>query len=107
MDPTLNPLRILVVSGLEERRRDVAGAIESLGHRVIQEAEPSRVGPATSAERPDVAVVVVGEGSKDALAGIDRINSDVDHHARASIEIAREYFDARRVLSRLLATACS
>lgn len=73
MDPTLNPLRILVVSGLEERRRDVAGAIESLGHRVIQEAEPSRVGAATSTERPDVAVVVVGEGSKDALAGIDRI----------------------------------
>ena len=55
MDPTLNPLRILVVSGLEERRRDVTGAIESLGHLVIQEAEPSRVGPATSAERPDVA----------------------------------------------------
>src|SRR6266545_681763 len=36
---------------------------------------------------------------EEALAGIDRINSNFAHHARASTEVAREHFDARRVLS--------
>jgi hypothetical protein len=38
----------------------------------------------------------------EALAAIDRINSDYERHARQAIDIAREYFDARRVLPRLL-----
>ena len=38
----------------------------------------------------------------EALAGIDRINSDYERHARRAVEIAREHFDARRVLPRLL-----
>jgi hypothetical protein len=38
----------------------------------------------------------------EALAGIDRINSDYERHARRAGEIAREHFDARRVLPRLL-----
>jgi hypothetical protein len=38
----------------------------------------------------------------EALAGIDRINSDYERHARRAVDIAREYFDARRVLPRLL-----
>ena len=38
----------------------------------------------------------------EALAGIDRINSDYERHARHAGEIAREYFDAARVLTRLL-----
>jgi hypothetical protein len=73
MDPSLNPLRILVVGGQTERRHEVAGAIESLGHQVILEAHLARVGAATAAERPDVAIVVVGEGSREALAGIGTI----------------------------------
>jgi hypothetical protein len=44
---------------------------------------------------------------EEALAGIDRINSNYARHARASIDVAREHFDASRVLSRLLETACS
>jgi hypothetical protein len=43
----------------------------------------------------------------EALAGIDRINADYGRHARSAREIAREHFDARRVLPRLLETACS
>ena len=39
---------------------------------------------------------------EEALSGIDRINSDYERHARRAIEIAREHFDARRVLPRLL-----
>jgi hypothetical protein len=38
----------------------------------------------------------------EALAGIDLINSDYPRHARRAAEIASEYFDARRVLPRLL-----
>jgi hypothetical protein len=38
----------------------------------------------------------------DALAGIDRINSSYECHARRAAEIAREHFDARRVLTKLL-----
>ena len=42
----------------------------------------------------------------EALAAIDRVNSDYPRHARRAGEIAREHFDAGRVLSRLL-EACS
>jgi hypothetical protein len=43
----------------------------------------------------------------EALAGIDRINSSYDRHARLASEIAREHFDARRILPALLDEACS
>ena len=39
---------------------------------------------------------------EEALAGIDRINSDYPAHARRAAEIAREHFDATRVLPALL-----
>ena len=42
-----------------------------------------------------------------ALAGVDRINSDYSRHARRAAEIAREHFDASRVLRRLLDQACA
>jgi hypothetical protein len=41
----------------------------------------------------------------DALAGIERINSDYARHARRAREIAREHFDASRVLPSLLEAA--
>src|SRR5439155_21470372 len=43
----------------------------------------------------------------EALGGIDRINSRYDAHARMAREIAREHFDARVVLPKLLNTACA
>jgi hypothetical protein len=43
---------------------------------------------------------------EEAISGIDRINSDYERHARRSLDIASEHFDARRVLPRLLETAC-
>ncbi len=42
----------------------------------------------------------------EALAGIDRINSDYDRQAARAREIAREHFDASRVLPKLLEVAC-
>jgi hypothetical protein len=44
---------------------------------------------------------------REALAGIDRINGDYPRHAARAREIAREHFDAGRVLSRLLEDACA
>src|SRR4051812_42782035 len=44
---------------------------------------------------------------EDALAGIDAINADYDHHARVASEIAHEHFAAERVLRPLLEVACS
>jgi hypothetical protein len=41
----------------------------------------------------------------EALAGLDRITSEYARHARGASEIAREHFDARRVLTRLLEEA--
>jgi len=41
----------------------------------------------------------------EALAGLDRIASDYDRHARRAAEIAGDCFDAGRVLSRLVETA--
>jgi hypothetical protein len=38
----------------------------------------------------------------DAVAGIERINGDYPRHARRATEIAREHFDATRVLPKLL-----
>jgi len=43
---------------------------------------------------------------EDALAGIDRINGEYERHAGCAAEIAREHFDARHVLPRLLEIAC-
>src|SRR5262249_19000254 len=40
-----------------------------------------------------------------AIAGIEEINSRYEFHCRAAREIAAEYFDARKVLSRLLEQA--
>jgi hypothetical protein len=43
----------------------------------------------------------------EAIAGIDRINSDYARHARRAHDVARDHFDARRVLTRLLDVACA
>ena len=43
----------------------------------------------------------------EAIAGIDRINSDYPRHAACAADIAREHFDARIVLARLLERACT
>jgi hypothetical protein len=43
----------------------------------------------------------------EAIAGIDRINGDYEHHARSALEVAREHFAADRVLPRLLEVVCA
>ncbi|MSR35093.1 MAG: glycosyltransferase family 1 protein [Gemmatimonadetes bacterium] len=55
-----------------------------------------------SAHIPSGEGLIAFTDSDDALAGIDRINGDYARHARAAQEVAREHFDARHVLPRLL-----
>jgi hypothetical protein len=43
----------------------------------------------------------------EAVAGIEAINRQYERHARRAQEIAREHFEAGRVLTRLLAEACA
>jgi len=59
-----------------------------------------------SAHLPSGEGLLAFANPEEALAGIDRINSDYGVHARRAVEIAREHFDARVVLPRLLETAC-
>jgi len=42
----------------------------------------------------------------EAVAGIDRINADYARHAARAREVAREHFDASRVVPKLLEVAC-
>jgi hypothetical protein len=55
-----------------------------------------------SAHLPSGSGLVGFSTPDEALAGIDRINSRYDAHARAAAEIAREHFEAGRVLRGLL-----
>ncbi len=67
-------LRVLVADGLTPLQRAVTATVTSLGHSVIAvEDSLARVGAVTAAEMPDVALVIVGESSDDALRTIREI----------------------------------
>jgi response regulator NasT len=65
---TTRALRVLIADGSTERLDEVTKAVTSLGHEVVGEGSAlETVGEATSAELPDVALVIVGEHSDRAL----------------------------------------
>ena len=67
-------LRVLIANERKDRLALVAPIVVALGHEVIaREIEVEDVGPVTAAERPDVALVGLGESSEHALHLIDRI----------------------------------
>lgn len=66
-------LRVLVADGHEERLEQVVASVYALGHEVLSETHLAMVGPMTAREQPDVAMVVVSEGSAHDLDMIDRI----------------------------------
>jgi hypothetical protein len=59
-----------------------------------------------SAHLPSGEGLLAFSDPEQALIGIDRINHDYARHARRAQEIAREHFDANRVLPRLIEEAC-
>lgn len=67
-------LRVLIANQRKDRLEVVAATVASLGHEVIaREIEVTDVGEVTARERPDVALVGLGESSEHALELIERI----------------------------------
>ena len=67
-------LRVLIANERKDRLAIVAPIVSALGHEVIaREIEVKDVGPVTARERPDVALVGLGESSEYALGLIDKI----------------------------------
>jgi response regulator NasT len=67
-------LRVLIANQRKDRLETVAATVASLGHEVIaREIEVADVGAVTARERPDVALVGLGESSRHALELIERI----------------------------------
>lgn len=67
-------LRVLIANENRDRLGIVAAAVISLGHQVIaREINVEEVGAVTARERPDVALVGLGDSSDHALKLIDKI----------------------------------
>src|SRR5215212_11377704 len=67
-------LRVLIANERKDRLALVAPLVASLGHEVIaREIEVEDVGAVTARERPDVALVGLGQSSEHALGLIERI----------------------------------
>jgi response regulator NasT len=67
-------LRVLIANERRDRLALVAPIVASLGHEVIaREIEVNDVGAVTARERPDVALVGLGESSEHALMLIEKI----------------------------------
>jgi response regulator NasT len=67
-------LRVLIANERKDRLSVVASTVAALGHEVIaREIEVEEVGTVTLRERPDVALVGLGESSDHALELIDKI----------------------------------
>ncbi len=67
-------LRVLIANERTDRLALVAPIVASLGHEVIaREIDIEDVGPVTARERPDVALVGLGESSAHALGLIEKI----------------------------------
>ena len=74
MSSTFGPLRVLVANQDEERLSAIGDVVADLGHVVVASVvEIGKVGAATAAEHPDVALVGLGTSSQHALALIERI----------------------------------
>jgi AmiR/NasT family two-component response regulator len=67
-------LRVLIANERKDRLELVAPIVARLGHEVIaREIDVEDVGPVTARERPDVALVGLGESSAHALSLIEKI----------------------------------
>jgi AmiR/NasT family two-component response regulator len=67
-------LRVLIANERKDRLVQVAAIVTALGHEVIaREVDVEDVGSVTARERPDVALVGLGESSDHALGLIDKI----------------------------------
>jgi len=81
-EPDLQHLRVLIANEKKTRLELLAQVVIGLGHTVIaREIEVTDVGPATAKERPDVALVGLGESAEHALGMI----SEIVHEAHCPV----------------------
>ena len=67
-------MRVLIANERKDRLAQVASIVVALGHEVIaREIDVEDVGSVTARERPDVALVGLGDSSEHALGLIDKI----------------------------------
>jgi response regulator NasT len=67
-------LRVLIANERKDRLALVAQIVAALGHEVVaREIEVEDVGAVTARERPDVALVGLGESSEHALHLVEKI----------------------------------
>src|SRR6476659_4819598 len=70
----IRPLRVLIANERQDRLINVRRIVESLGHHVITpQIEVEDVGEFTRVEKPDIAIVGLGESTQHALDLIERI----------------------------------
>jgi AmiR/NasT family two-component response regulator len=73
-DRELAPLRVLIANERRDRLELLGNVVAGLGHEVVAvEINVSDVGAATARERPNVALVGLGESSQHALELIEQI----------------------------------
>jgi AmiR/NasT family two-component response regulator len=73
-DRETDHLRVLIANERKDRLALVAPIVAALGHEVIaREIEVDDVGEVTARERPDVALVGLGESSEHALSLVEKI----------------------------------
>jgi AmiR/NasT family two-component response regulator len=88
-----SPLRVLVADGSTPLLGRVVESVQALGHEVIaKHADLAAVAPTTAAEFPDVALVIVGESSDDALATIAEIVRDAECPVIAILNVEDQVF---------------
>ncbi len=73
-DREIKKLRVLIANERRDRLALVAPAVKELGHEVVaREVDVADVGAVTARERPDLALVGLGESSEHALDLIEKI----------------------------------
>jgi response regulator NasT len=93
LDGELQHLRILIANQRPDRLELVTQLVEALGHQVIaRELEVEEVGEVTRRERPDVALVGLGESSEHALELIGKIVHEAACPVIALLEQADKSF---------------
>ncbi len=72
-------LRVLIADESAERLALLAGIVRGVGHETsAAEIDVASVGPATARERPDVALVAVGDSNRHALDLISKIVAEAE-----------------------------
>jgi response regulator NasT len=86
-------LRVLIADGPVARHDEVTSTLKSLGHEVVGVGAPlEAVGHATAVELPDVALVIVGDNSEEALELIHSIVQEAACPVMAILDVQDRAF---------------